>query len=107
MNGGSDVKSGAEQEDLKALQSSLGADGRSARSCELAAFHAYLMRRLEVAPPLRHLYATISHRRRRYRPLTQGKASIAMLVNRIKAVFTVPTGFCATKSSSRPITVHE
>ncbi|KAI9220982.1 hypothetical protein BC828DRAFT_405327 [Blastocladiella britannica] len=62
-------KSGAEQEDLKALQSSLGADGRSARSCELAAFHAYLMRRLEVAAALRHLYGTVSHR---YRSLTQG-----------------------------------
>ncbi|KAI9223900.1 hypothetical protein BC828DRAFT_198878 [Blastocladiella britannica] len=48
------------------------------------------MRRLEVATPLKHLYATISHRRRRYRSLTQRKASIAMLVNRIKVAFTAP-----------------
>ncbi|KAI9224002.1 hypothetical protein BC828DRAFT_436528 [Blastocladiella britannica] len=78
--------------DIKAIETSLGTNGRSACSCMLESFRGYLLRRQQVLASLRVYYATKSHRRRRYRSLIGSKSSIDKFVARIKAKYTVQSG---------------
>ncbi|KAI9218718.1 hypothetical protein BC828DRAFT_440020 [Blastocladiella britannica] len=78
---------GQTEADVKALQSSLGAEGRPVRSCFAESFRDYLLQLQLVLPRLRVFYGTVSHRRHRMRSLVQSKGSIAKFAQRIKTTF--------------------